>query len=392
MRRDDWVLAGIAVVGASFAFGYSASANGVGSQMAVAPVIAWAVAALAVAGMVVAWVLRNRRSANSSPTVDFFGWTISAWTAATIFLGLPLAAWLFWGLEGVSLLQAHWGGSNGTGPTIGEVGDIFGGINALFSVYAFLAVALAAYYQNASLRVAKHLQSQQTFEPLFFHLLERHRSFVLRDLSVDTEIPLPEASPKFQKQRDARQLKFEPPPKGERFRTVSLDGFLQYVMERWAGTVNVDKLQNATQKERRALVGEIYDRPYTRNEDIFGPYFRSLFHVFKLIDRSGLAKERRIHYANIARATLSADEVMLMVIDCATELGEEFHPLVEKYGLLKHNRMLTQRAMESNERYAAGYALFPEIAIHCYGKTAFMGADEREQYWNTHPDERPDGM
>ena len=73
---------------------------------------------------------------------------------------------------------------------LGQTGDIFGGVNALFAALAFIGVGVAAYYQRESWRLqhaswqmlvdaeerAERDHVRQSFEPLFFELLKRVRS------------------------------------------------------------------------------------------------------------------------------------------------------------------------------------------------------------------------
>lgn len=77
---------------------------------------------------------------------------------------------------------------------------------------------------------------------------------------------------------------------------------------------------------------------YKEREADLGVYFRLLYHVFKLIDRStALTDQEKIDYANLARAQLSAPELCLLFYNCAAGEGAVgFKPYVEKYGLLKH--------------------------------------------------------
>lgn len=75
---------------------------------------------------------------------------------------------------------------------------------------------------------------------------------------------------------------------------------------------------------------------YEANEDVLGPYFRTMYHIFKLIDKSGLEESERCIYANIARATLGTDILYLLALNCLSFREEEFFPLVKRFRLLKH--------------------------------------------------------
>jgi hypothetical protein len=80
-----------------------------------------------------------------------------------------------------------------------------------------------------------------------------------------------------------------------------------------------------------------YDNFYKQQEGQVGVYFRTLYHVFKLIDDSQLTPQQQRRYATIARAQLSAHELCLMFYNgMAGEGTRGFKPLMEKFRLLKH--------------------------------------------------------
>jgi hypothetical protein len=108
---------------------------------------------------------------------------------------------------------------------------------------------------------------------------------------------------------------------------------------------------------------------YKLNEPSLGPYFRTLYHVFKLIDRQAfLSEQEKIDYANIARAQLSRFELALLFYDVLTPYGTEFKPLIEKYGILKHLEALDL----PNTNHKTNSSL--------YSPTAFMSQDERRAH------------
>jgi hypothetical protein len=99
----------------------------------------------------------------------------------------------------------------------------------------------------------------------------------------------------------------------------------------------------------------------------FGPYFRSLFQIFKFISNSKLTPDQKILYANIARTNLSETEVTMLGFNCMTGMGKDFVPYVEAYGLLKHVK-------ESEAR---------EIFNSYYSPSAFLSSRRRFEYWRT---------
>ena len=193
---------------------------------------------------------------------------------------------------------------------LGQTGDLFGGISALFAALAFLGVAIGAYYQNKTWRISERQHIQQSFEPLFFQLISLHRDIAREVLHL--EAPVGWAS-----------------PAGGLSLAGAAEGTKGDISNAWGEIV-------LNHKANIHLVHDGYDELYSLNEGVLGPYFRSLYHVFSLIDRAGLAATEKRQYANIARALLGADALFLLLINCITLRGAGLKGLVEKYGLLKH--------------------------------------------------------
>lgn len=77
---------------------------------------------------------------------------------------------------------------------------------------------------------------------------------------------------------------------------------------------------------------------YSGQRGNLGHYFRTLYHTFKLIDRSEIEDKRT--YTSLVRAQLSQYELALLFYNCIMPIekdgGNKFKPLVEKYGLLEN--------------------------------------------------------
>ena len=234
---------------------------------------------------------------------------------------------------------------------LGQTGDLFGGINALFAALAFAGVAIAAAMQAKSLKLAHEQHLQQSFEPLFFRLLELHASV---------------AAPKFK-----LRSRIDRRSKG----VVSSDGIESPVdfsraMAIFRRALRIASVRYKFSPNRGDRLAEdclrIYDIFYEQNENELGPHFRSLYHIFKLIDDSELGGVKKIRYANIARSTLSRDQLFLLAVNCLSPMGRQFRPYVEKYGLLKHIA-----------REPGGATIDSCIGAWCYRGTAMLGARAR---------------
>lgn len=278
--------------------------------------------------------------------------TRPGWVIVGLFAG-AIATWVWWGTVGVGWMAKYWGGTANLS-NLGQTGDLFGGINALFAAFAFAGVAIAAFYQYQTFQLLEHQHRleerqrlQQSFEPLFFRLLELNQQRQLTRLRNRNDDPngLSDAVEDLAAQFD------------------------QTEQRAWLGS-------NNDAVELKRYIDGIYRPFYERNEQALGPYFRSLYHLFKRIDQSALPEEQLIEYANIARATLGLNELFLLMINCATERGLEFKVLVQRYGILKH--LPLKRGRTHLERAAA--LITPKV----YSQLASLGAADRASLTAVH--------
>ena len=83
-------------------------------------------------------------------------------------------------------------------------------------------------------------------------------------------------------------------------------------------------------------VGKKYNEFYAKYGDELGQYYRTLYNLLKLVDRSEFIGEKSI-YTNLVRAQLSRYELSLLFYNSLSEYGQEkMAPLVKKYNVLKH--------------------------------------------------------
>lgn len=238
--------------------------------------------------------------------------------------------------------------------TLGQLGDLFGGVNALFAAFAFVGVAIAAYYQHKTFVLQREQNVRQAFEPLFFKLLEEH---TYPSTLVPEFLPSKALIPKKEFSECVGDLR----------------AHLVTIAE--AALKEVPPRQLAWD-----LFSEAYETFYAENESTLGPYFRKLFHIFKLIARSDLHWDEKVQYANIARASLDTNQLMLLVLNCGSARGTDFKPYVEGFGLLKHIRTVADKGAVTIDL---------AIARAVYRSTATMDAAARERYWKESPNERP---
>jgi len=209
----------------------------------------------------------------------------------------------------------------------GTFGDMFGFINSLFSGLAFVGVIFAILLQkselslqrreleltrkelsaqNTEMKLQNRTLSKQSFENTFFQLLSLQQEIVG---SMDV---MEFNSNNNSTGRDCMKY------------------FYTTFRKEWTTEYSGDE-----ELELRDKIKNRYSEFYEQHQSQIGHYFRSLYHIVKLIDHSDIDDKRL--YTNLVRAQLSSYELTLLFYNCLSDLGfEKFKPLVEKYALLKN--------------------------------------------------------
>jgi hypothetical protein len=227
--------------------------------------------------------------------------------------GACAALWLIWV---VGFVAADLLGIGAGFQAFAQFGDTFGALNALFTALAFAAFWWTGWMQQQELRLQRQeLKNQQeelastrevfkrqTFETAFFNQLELFRT-------VSSSIKIGDLT-------GANAIE-------------DVGGDLSEVVH--------DHRGYAPDAIRKALIDRYSDHWYRHHEAQLGPYFRTLYHIFKLIDRQDhMTEAEQVEFANIARAQLGADALVILSVNALTPMGAGFVPLIEKYGVLKH--------------------------------------------------------
>lgn len=231
--------------------------------------------------------------------------------------GEPKPWWVLVLLAVVACILAINWWALGSDDNRGTFGDMFGGVNALFSGAAFSVLAFTLLLQRYELKLQREelaetrtvmeaqrkemelqakTQQLQQFENTFFQLIKVHGDII-------ANMRLPQTSVRG---RDC------------------FAQFLSYLENEYfrRGVGDQDNLT--------AAIDELYDKFETE----LGHYFRHLYHILKFIDQH--RKVDRLRYRSFLRAQLSADEFVLLLYNCLGQRGAKCKPLVEKYGMLKH--------------------------------------------------------
>lgn len=244
---------------------------------------------------------------------------ISVWVYVipnVIVLGLWALAW--WFLNSNPYLNG-W-------PERALFGEMFGAIESLFSGLAFASLIITIYLQSKELSLQRQeledtrmeLRGQkdqlieqnktlrlQRFEATFFQLLSFHNDITQ---AID----------------------------------LSSVGDGQHAMGRTSFKTMYSSLKDFYNNHpaRRSLpagdlIKQAYGRFYYKYQPFVGHYFRSLYNIIKMVDRSGLPEEDRRVYVNLLRAQISSFELLLLFYNCLSNVGEGFHEAVVRYDLLK---------------------------------------------------------
>lgn len=290
-------------------------------------------------------------------------------------------AWIQWGAiwytqKAMTAASAHAGVSKAavssvppaavelTIAQLGQGGDMFGGLNALFAGFAFAGVGVAAYFQKKAmdtqrteLEITKDQQQRNAFEPLFFQLLQLH-------LAEEKRLEL--RGPDGWDWLNSMSMTLDESVRNMLPFNEALHALRLY-SENWATPWD----ERAADDVLRKSFSGIYLELYKVNENTLGPYFRTLYHLLKLIHTSELGEQEEIKYSNIVRAQLGRDTLLVIMLNCLTAYGRGLRPYVEKYGLLKH----------INSNIVNDPTIDERLATLGFSKSARMSLKQRLEYW-----------
>jgi hypothetical protein len=143
--------------------------------------------------------------------------------------------------------------------------------------------------------------------------------------------------------------------------TVALDGVNEIETK---GSNFFDDLATLLAKEfssKEQNEGELiklYNHWFTIYNSDLGHYFRHLYHIVKFVDLNPFFIQTSgntiflsgYDYVKILRAQLSNSELIMLSLNGMTEQGFNFHPLIEKYKLLKNINLEEKLPTEYHSR------------------------------------------
>ncbi|MCB9285089.1 MAG: putative phage abortive infection protein [Lewinellaceae bacterium] len=200
----------------------------------------------------------------------------------------------------------------------GEVGEMFGAIESLFSGLALAGVIVTIYLQQKA-------NVSQTFDNSFFHLLAFYNQIISEARFMDGV----ESGGTSQGRRA--------------FLTFHQTLEKEYNKEKSRLNEKIQDLEVGSQEWISAYREYLSDNfvylfleKYKEHQAAFGHYVRTAHEILKFIENSNLKRSKRQDYANIFRAQLSSHELLFLYYEVIIEFKKEFNPLEREYNLLKY--------------------------------------------------------
>jgi len=216
----------------------------------------------------------------------------------------------------------------------GEVGDMFGATNTLFSGLAFAGVIFAILLQRkefelqrnqlelqrneleltrAEFREQNETLKTQRFENTYFHMLTLHNELV-ESCNYDFYSSETNVSERIN---------------GREALAYIYSDFLEQC------TTAGKRLFPSKNQNTPENINREYLEFYKKQQHNLGHYFRNMYNIVKFVKNSSVDDKRL--YTNILRAQLSTHELALLFYNCASDMGKEkFKPLIEEFALLKN--------------------------------------------------------
>lgn len=230
----------------------------------------------------------------------------------------------------------------------GTFGDMFGGINSLFSGLAFAGIILTILLQRKELKLQRDelkdtraefkIQNEtlkiQRFENTFFNLLNQHHQIVN---AIDY---------RYYKTKE-KEKKFTPRSSAEKLREPPEEKEIVVINGRDVFRFRYNKLRNDL-KTLPSDYAKIYLAHYGDAQTDFGHYFRNLYRMIKHVDQaiffdnqskvsSDEIFKTKYRYTSIIRAQISDYELLWIFYNCLSQNGiEKFKPYIETYSFFKN--------------------------------------------------------
>ncbi|MGX7667608.1 putative phage abortive infection protein [Flavobacterium pedocola] len=185
-----------------------------------------------------------------------------------------------------------------------QIGDFIGGfIGTIFSFVGLILLIDTLRSQLNDSKINRELIQIQQFENTFYELLNLHNRNIETIEFYDV----------FGNQRKGKS--FFDSKKEELYNTFNASFSL-------------------TKNKRNAVSN--FELIYNMNEEIFSTYFKTLYQLYKLIDKEDIPNAYKVKYSKILRAQLSNSELFFIRYNALSEIGDESIQYLNKYNYLKH--------------------------------------------------------
>lgn len=202
----------------------------------------------------------------------------------------------------------------------GTYGDFVGGV--LGSIFTLVSILLVIRTFKEQQKVSSQNEEQlknQRFNDLFFELLRLYQSEV-RELCGQKDFV--DYSTRRRKEEKFTQEEIEYNDKDF------------FDMER--EQIQIKYRNRKSYEANRNAAVSYYMLFYIENSTKMGAYFRTLYRIYDLIDKSDLRETFKKNYLKIMRAQLTDSELFFIRYNAMTYYGGNFINYINKYHILKH--------------------------------------------------------
>ncbi len=240
--------------------------------------------------------------------------------------------------------------------TMGEVGDAFGSLNALFSALAFLGIIFTIFLQSKELRLQRKELTEtrkvligqkrefseqnktlklQRFENTFFQMLSLHNEIV-EGLVINN---------KDNRLYTVKGVKDYPNAierASKRDVFISLMKFMKKIY---------DLNYKDSKYEYSENILPIYEFIYKNFNGLLGHYYRNLYRIFVFLDEAELSDKEKEKYGKIIRAQFSDSELLMLFYNGLSDSGRNFEKYIERFALFDNLPRDSLLSKESHSRF-----------------------------------------
>lgn len=203
----------------------------------------------------------------------------------------------------------------------GVFGDSWGAFTSIFSALGFCGVLWTIKLQTDATKKleddSKNREESERlrdFENSFFNLLN-----ILQTIIKDMNIP----EGKNSRGREGRSVF------SYRYTRFKIHCQSEYEFE---NIKHLEKEKFSLEDEKK-LFAERFENYFSNKSNNFSHYYRYLYNLFRFVDNSFINEDNKKKYANILRAQISNNEMMMLFYNGISRHGLKFKYYIEKYSI-----------------------------------------------------------